>query len=195
MGVCSMLRRGPVTPQESAETVRVSESRRPPPQAADFLQRHGKTRTGIQRKHEVADVDLNHDGQISFIEFPPARISDESRRRGDVDSPRRRVAAAPRLPHGYSAEMAAGTWRFRGDESPRLGRGYFVEASRGAAAAATRIFRGGASRRGRGRDGGRSAETSGPRRHEKETSRGAPTAARMCHRDRLTGTSSSTTRS
>mmetsp|Transcript_32729 Transcript_32729/g.100788 ORF Transcript_32729/g.100788 Transcript_32729/m.100788 type:complete len:277 (-) Transcript_32729:11-841(-) len=38
-------------------------------QAADFLQRHGKTRTGIQRKHEVADVDLNHDGQISFIEY------------------------------------------------------------------------------------------------------------------------------
>ena len=38
-------------------------------QAADFLQRHGKTRTGIQRKHEVEDVDINSDGRISFIEY------------------------------------------------------------------------------------------------------------------------------
>lgn len=38
-------------------------------QAADFLQKHGKTRTGIQRKHEIEDVDMNSDGQISFIEY------------------------------------------------------------------------------------------------------------------------------
>ncbi len=38
-------------------------------QAADFLQKHGKTRTGIQRKHEVEDVDINSDGRISFIEY------------------------------------------------------------------------------------------------------------------------------
>ncbi|KAK7230503.1 hypothetical protein SO694_0017707 [Aureococcus anophagefferens] len=37
--------------------------------AADFLQKHGKTRTGIQRKHEIEDVDMNSDGQISFIEY------------------------------------------------------------------------------------------------------------------------------
>lgn len=38
-------------------------------QAADFLQKHGKTRTGIQRKHEVEDVDINSDGRISFVEY------------------------------------------------------------------------------------------------------------------------------
>ena len=33
-------------------------------QAADFLQHHGKTRTGLQRKTELEDIDLNNDGQI-----------------------------------------------------------------------------------------------------------------------------------
>ncbi|KAJ1448903.1 hypothetical protein M885DRAFT_537562 [Pelagophyceae sp. CCMP2097] len=38
-------------------------------QAADFLQKHGKTRTGTERKKELEDVDLNKDGQIKFIEY------------------------------------------------------------------------------------------------------------------------------
>mmetsp|Transcript_6029 Transcript_6029/g.8528 ORF Transcript_6029/g.8528 Transcript_6029/m.8528 type:complete len:279 (+) Transcript_6029:72-908(+) len=38
-------------------------------QAADFLQKHAKTRTGLQRKKEVEDVDYNHDGKIVFIEY------------------------------------------------------------------------------------------------------------------------------
>jgi len=37
--------------------------------AADFLQKLGKTRTAIQRKQELADVDANGDGRCSFIEF------------------------------------------------------------------------------------------------------------------------------
>ena len=37
-------------------------------QAADFLQKHGKTRTGLQRKDELTDIDLNNDGKIAFIE-------------------------------------------------------------------------------------------------------------------------------
>ena len=37
-------------------------------QAADFLQKDGKTRTGIQRKHEGEDVDSNSDGRISLSE-------------------------------------------------------------------------------------------------------------------------------
>ena len=38
-------------------------------QAADFLQHHGKTRTGLQRKTELEDIDLNNDGQICFVEM------------------------------------------------------------------------------------------------------------------------------
>ena len=38
-------------------------------QASDFLQKHGKTRTGSERKAELTDVDINNDGQISFIEY------------------------------------------------------------------------------------------------------------------------------
>jgi len=38
-------------------------------QAADFLQKHGKTRTGTERKKELEDVDLNNDGNISFVEY------------------------------------------------------------------------------------------------------------------------------
>ena len=38
-------------------------------QAADFLQKHAKTRTGLERKREVEDVDCNHDGKIVFIEY------------------------------------------------------------------------------------------------------------------------------
>lgn len=38
-------------------------------QAADFLQRNGKTRTSAERKLEVADVDLDNNKRISFIEY------------------------------------------------------------------------------------------------------------------------------
>ena len=38
-------------------------------QAADFLQKHGKTRTGLERKHEVEDIDINGDGNIAFTEY------------------------------------------------------------------------------------------------------------------------------
>lgn len=37
--------------------------------AADFFQKHGHTRTAIQRKQEIADVDVNQDGRTSFIEY------------------------------------------------------------------------------------------------------------------------------
>ena len=40
-----------------------------PTQAADFLQKHGKTRTGSERKAELSDVDINSDGIISFLEY------------------------------------------------------------------------------------------------------------------------------
>eukprot|EP00211_Chloroparvula_japonica_P014132 CAMPEP_0119131374 /NCGR_PEP_ID=MMETSP1310-20130426/10189_1 /TAXON_ID=464262 /ORGANISM="Genus nov. species nov., Strain RCC2339" /LENGTH=260 /DNA_ID=CAMNT_0007121941 /DNA_START=102 /DNA_END=884 /DNA_ORIENTATION=+ len=38
-------------------------------QAADFLQKNGKTRTALQRKNELRDVDLNFDEKISFVEY------------------------------------------------------------------------------------------------------------------------------
>jgi len=38
-------------------------------QASDFLQKHGKTRTGSERKAELNDVDINNDGMISFAEY------------------------------------------------------------------------------------------------------------------------------
>lgn len=38
-------------------------------QASDFLQKNGLTRTGIERKQEVADIDLDHNGRICFVEY------------------------------------------------------------------------------------------------------------------------------
>lgn len=38
-------------------------------QAADFLQKHMLTRTGLERRKEVEDIDYNHDGKITFIEY------------------------------------------------------------------------------------------------------------------------------
>lgn len=38
-------------------------------QAADFLQRMGKTRTAMQRRSELADVDLDKNDKICFIEY------------------------------------------------------------------------------------------------------------------------------
>ena len=38
-------------------------------QAADFLQKHGKTRTGLERKHEVEDIDINGDGTVAYVEY------------------------------------------------------------------------------------------------------------------------------
>jgi len=38
-------------------------------QASGFLQRHGKTRTAAERNSELADVDINRDGRISFLEY------------------------------------------------------------------------------------------------------------------------------
>jgi len=38
-------------------------------QAADFLQKNGKTRTALQRKAELKDVDLDGDNRITFLEL------------------------------------------------------------------------------------------------------------------------------
>lgn len=38
-------------------------------QAADFLQRMGRTRTAMQRRSELADVDLDKNDKICFIEY------------------------------------------------------------------------------------------------------------------------------
>lgn len=40
-----------------------------PAVAADFMQKMGRTRTAMQRKAELADVDVNGDGRTSFIEY------------------------------------------------------------------------------------------------------------------------------
>jgi len=40
-----------------------------PVMAADFLQKNGLERTALQRKEEVADIDLDHNDRISFIEY------------------------------------------------------------------------------------------------------------------------------
>jgi hypothetical protein len=40
-----------------------------PVQASDFLQKNGKTRTAIQRKEELEDIDLNKDGRIGLTEY------------------------------------------------------------------------------------------------------------------------------
>lgn len=40
-----------------------------PVMAADFLQKNGLERTAIQRKDEIADVDLDQNDRISFIEY------------------------------------------------------------------------------------------------------------------------------
>lgn len=38
-------------------------------QAADFLQKHGKTRTGLERRHEIEEFDIDNDGKICFLEY------------------------------------------------------------------------------------------------------------------------------
>lgn len=38
-------------------------------QASDFLQKNGLERTALQRKEEIADVDLDNDQRVSFIEY------------------------------------------------------------------------------------------------------------------------------
>jgi len=40
-----------------------------PVMAADFLQKHGLERTATERKSEVADIDLDKNGRIVFIEY------------------------------------------------------------------------------------------------------------------------------
>ena len=40
-----------------------------PVQASDFLQKNGKTRTAMQRKEELEDIDLNKDGRIGLTEY------------------------------------------------------------------------------------------------------------------------------
>jgi len=40
-----------------------------PAVAADFMQKLGQVRTAMQRKAELADVDVNQDGRTSFIEY------------------------------------------------------------------------------------------------------------------------------
>ncbi|KAJ8598832.1 hypothetical protein CTAYLR_008542 [Chrysophaeum taylorii] len=38
-------------------------------QAADFLQKNDITRTGLERRREIEDIDFNHDGKIVFVEY------------------------------------------------------------------------------------------------------------------------------
>lgn len=38
-------------------------------EASDFLQKYGLARTGIERKKEIKDVDINSDNMISFTEY------------------------------------------------------------------------------------------------------------------------------
>lgn len=38
-------------------------------QASDFLQKHGKTRTAIQRRDELKDIDLDKNDRICYIEY------------------------------------------------------------------------------------------------------------------------------
>ena len=38
-------------------------------EAADFLQKNGKTRTANERKEELKDIDLDNNGRIAFIEY------------------------------------------------------------------------------------------------------------------------------
>lgn len=40
-----------------------------PVQAADFLQKQGRTRTATQRKEELKDIDLDQDGRICLLEY------------------------------------------------------------------------------------------------------------------------------
>ena len=40
-----------------------------PVEAADFLQKNGKTRTAQERQAELADIDLDFNGRICFIEY------------------------------------------------------------------------------------------------------------------------------
>jgi hypothetical protein len=49
---------------EKSETVDLD-----PIQAADFLQRNGKTRTALQRKSELLDVDLDKNGRVGLTEY------------------------------------------------------------------------------------------------------------------------------
>src|SRR3990167_4203299 len=40
-----------------------------PSQAADFLQKNGKTRTAMQRREEVRDIDIDNNDRITFTEY------------------------------------------------------------------------------------------------------------------------------
>jgi hypothetical protein len=40
-----------------------------PVMAADFLQKHGRERTALQRGQEIKDIDLDNNGRIAFIEY------------------------------------------------------------------------------------------------------------------------------
>jgi len=40
-----------------------------PTQAADFLQKNGKTRSALQRRSELKDIDLDNNDRIAFIEY------------------------------------------------------------------------------------------------------------------------------
>lgn len=58
-------------------------------QAADFLQKQGRTRTALQRKEELKDIDLDCNGRICFIEYvllhyKAAILESHFSRRGEV---------------------------------------------------------------------------------------------------------------
>eukprot|EP01006_Ploeotia_vitrea_P034936 TRINITY_DN65818_c9_g3_i1.p1 TRINITY_DN65818_c9_g3~~TRINITY_DN65818_c9_g3_i1.p1 ORF type:complete len:274 (-),score=182.08 TRINITY_DN65818_c9_g3_i1:935-1756(-) len=40
-----------------------------PVMAADFLQKHGRERTALERKEEVSDIDLDNNGRIALLEY------------------------------------------------------------------------------------------------------------------------------
>merc|ERR1711879_1133808 len=61
-----------------------------PSQAADFLQKNGKTRTAMQRRTEIRDIDIDNNDRITFIEylllhFKSMIITEYYKRTGDVN--------------------------------------------------------------------------------------------------------------
>ena len=55
--------------QEYAQDDGQTDSALDPSQAADFLQKNGKTRTAMQRRTEVRDIDIDNNDRITFIEY------------------------------------------------------------------------------------------------------------------------------
>lgn len=55
--------------QEYGLTEEIGGGALDPSQAADFLQKNGKTRTAMQRRTEIRDIDIDNNDKITFIEY------------------------------------------------------------------------------------------------------------------------------